>query len=345
MKNKKNRKRIIWMLIFLISTLTRLACQDGAASNPPSSDSDASVVPSGQLVFIEVDGGMQFVSKYDFETKTFDRFFTAPDNGWVSNIDVAPDNEQVMMAYAPPPPEGKIQFGYTSLFLTAQDNTAVPTLYLEKEHEAGTLFNPVWSPNGRFLYYSRIVPQNEDATTFDLYLERLEIESGNRQTVAPNGIWPRVSPNSEQITYVGADVVTFGNSLWIADADGSNAVELLPTSRFEVIDVPMFSPDGQWIYFTAVERETAVSFWHRLLGIKIASAHDIPSDWYRMPITGGTPEKLTDIREVGIYGDFSPDGQFLAFTSYSGLYLMQLDGTQLEKIADVGATTSLAWIE
>ena len=300
---------------------------------------------AGTLVFIEVDDGDQFISTFDLQTKEVNRFFTAPENGWVSQIDVAPDNEQLLMAYAPPPPEGEIQFGYTAIYLTFWDETAVPTPFIQKQHPKAVLFNPVWSPDGQSVYYSHLIPDEADAHQFELYLERHSVKTAETFMIAKDGIWPRISPDSEKLVYVTVDPQSLGNALWLSNGDGSDAVQLVSEVQFKVVDVPMFSPDGNWVYFTAAEKpETAVKWWEALLGIQSASAHNIPSDWYRLPTSGGQPEQLTMIQETGIYGDFSPDGKFIGFATFNGLYIMQPDGSELEKILEVGATSALSWI-
>jgi hypothetical protein len=61
---------------------------------------------------------------------------------------------------------------------------------------------------------------------------------------------------------------------------------------------------------------------HSGWGTEAAAAHDIPSDWWRIPVSGGEPERLTELNLVGLYGDFVGNGRYLAFASRSGLYLL-----------------------
>ena len=343
-------KRFFFILVtvcFVIGCQSSPTVSEQESAVSPSTPNTSTPIPEslGRLIFIEVDGGDQFVSEYDLQSETVQRLFTAPQNGWVSQIDILPDSDQLLMAYAPPPPEGEIQFGYTDIYLTAPDETAVPTLYIQKGHPEGLVFNPVWTLDNEAVYYSRVTPDSEDSTQFTVFLERYDVESGDIVQIAPDGIWPTVSQDGGRIAYVTVNPESLGNALWIANPDGSEANQLVNEGEFEVVDVPLFSPDGAWVYFTAAEnRETAVSWWRLLFGIKTASAHNIPSDWYRIPATGGEFEQLTAIEETGIYGDFSPDGQTIAFATFNGLYLMNPDGSELEKLLDVGATTSLSWV-
>ena len=112
--------------------------------------------------------------------------------------------------------------------------------------------------------------------------------------------------------------------------------------------MPVFSPDGSMLYFSAPvpgEVSGGVSFFDRLLGIQVAMAHNVPSDWWRVPRAGGAVEQLTQLGETGLYGDFSPDGRHMAFVSSSGIYVMNPDGSDLEiLVAGEGFFGSLDWV-
>jgi hypothetical protein len=63
------------------------------------------------------------------------------------------------------------------------------------------------------------------------------------------------------------------------------------------------------------------------MGVIVASAHSLPSDWWQVPITGGTPVQLTQIQAPGLYGSYSPDYQHLASFSGLGIFVMNPDGS------------------
>ena len=62
------------------------------------------------------------------------------------------------------------------------------------------------------------------------------------------------------------------------------------------------------------------------------------------PIAGGEPERLTMINEIGMYGAFSPNGRIFAFSSTTGIYQMNPDGTELSKLLEIPAADSLSWV-
>jgi Tol biopolymer transport system component len=162
--------------------------------------------------------------------------------------------------------------------------------------------------------------------------------------VAENGIWPRVSPDGRSLAYIHIDQDSLAAELVLAERDGSNATVLVLRDRFMTLDAPFFSADGQWLYFSAVAEQTSsATWWERLLGIEVVSAHNLPSRWWRLPLTGGEPEPLTEEARVGQYGVLSPDGRYLAFGSQSGIFLMQPDGSELHQLLELSAADSLSW--
>lgn len=299
----------------------------------------------GQFVFIEVDGADQHVSLYDLESEEVTQLFTADPNGFVSNIAVSPNGQKLIMAYAEPPPEGEVQFGYTSLFLTELLDTAVLTPLTQISIEGESFFNPVWSPDGTAVMYTHVLPDAANPTQFDIFLESLQLETGETVRLAEDVIWPRYAPSGEKIAYVTVNPDTLGNALWVADPDGTNATQIVAEDAFMVVDVPLFSEDEETLYFTANSSEqSSRSWWELLLGIKTAAAHNIPSDWYKITLPTSEPERITNIAEVGIYGDFAPNHGAIGFATFNGLYTLDPRSGTVTQRLEINATSSFAWI-
>jgi tricorn protease len=95
---------------------------------------------------------------------------------------------------------------------------------------------------------------------------------------------------------------TYANDLWVAGVDGSNPRRL--TSDLGIETSPAFSPDGQWLAFSA--------------------QYDGNLDVYIVPVEGGVPKRLTWHPMPDIVQGFAPDGRSVLFSSgrasYSGRY-------------------------
>ena len=68
------------------------------------------------------------------------------------------------------------------------------------------------------------------------------------------------------------------------------------------------------------------------------------SDWWRIPVAGGPPQRLTHIFDTGLYGAFSPDGAHIAFIALTGLYVMNPDGSALTQMLNVANVGTVDWI-
>jgi hypothetical protein len=56
------------------------------------------------------------------------------------------------------------------------------------------------------------------------------------------------------------------------------------------------------------------------------------------------PEQLTNIFEMGMYGDFGPDGEVIAFITSYGVQVMNPDGTGVFRLKNIAATGTLNWV-
>ncbi len=300
--------------------------------------------PIGSLFYILQEPRRQALMRYDFGSDSSQLLFEVPSNAWLSHMAASPDGSQIALTYAPSPGENEIQFGYSTLYLLLADGRSAPRLLVERSSETEVFFNPTWSPDGQQIYYSHVTPLDAETFTFATTLERLDVATGEVEIIADNGIWPRLSPDGRFLAYVHIESETLAAELVLSDSDGSEARVVVTRDQFLTLDTPFFSSDGDWLYFSAVAAQTSsATWWERLLGIKVASAHNLPSQWWRLPVAGGVPERIVDEARVGQYGSLSPDGRSVAFSSQSGIFLMQPDGSDLRQLLDVSAADSLTW--
>ncbi len=268
-----------------------------------------------------------------------------PANAWVTSATVSPDGRIIVMAYAPPPAAGQIQFGFTDLYELVDGAAPRPLLQRVDPHES--FFTPTWSPDGRQLYYAHAQPLADGTAGVTYNIERRAYPDGAPERVSANAFWPRLSPDGSRLVYVSIEPETFANGLMIASAEGSAPKQLIAPGLFAAIDAPLISPDGTQIIFSAAGTPLSKSPsapWGRLFDAQAAEAHNLASDWWQIPVEGGQPQPLTQLGLVSLFGDFSPDGQVFAFLSLTGLYLMQPDGTQVSVLSAGGTYGTLEWV-
>jgi len=314
----------------------------------------ASLGLSGQLVFTR--GNIGGVEKLDLTSGVVTSLFLPPENNWgVNEAAVSPDKQHILISYAPPLSPADMQFGYTSLYELPVDGSTPPQLLIKLTDPYEIYNTPTWSPDGRYFYYVHSTPiydANHQPERTQYRLERRAYPDGAPEVILENALWPRLSPDGSKLTYIPAFPGEDPAQLYVANADGTNSVPLIPDGTFESVDTPLFTPDGQTIFFNAVGAKPtptstpAQSALDRFFGSQIAFAHPNAADWWAVPVAGGPPRVITEYNfaTANMQGDFSPDGRHFVFATFTNLHIMNPDGTGLLTIFDFEAIGTVDWI-
>jgi Tol biopolymer transport system component len=307
---------------------------------------------TGKLIYLsstmegdQLSGNVQMLNLVTGELATI---LSAP-SAWTYYATISPDAKTLVMSYAPPP-QSNSSFG-RSLYVIPLDTEAEPKLLFTPPTTDDHYTQVEWSPDGEYLYYVHYNGQIRMPGQLDPVYDilRMQYPDGQSEKVADHAFWPRVSSDSSKLVYIFVDPDTARNELVVANADGSNPqhLDLSGPQTLEIIDAPIFSPDGKSILFSAPEPGQAYqpNFFEKLMGIQIAKAHDVPSDWWSVPVTGGAPTRLTNLQAINLFASISPDQKQIASLSGEGIFLMDLDGSNLTQlISDSGAHGTVSWI-
>jgi Tol biopolymer transport system component len=357
------KKLLCFVLLWMVSSgcspshLPTVPALPSTTPEPVQAASPASFTPdfspqiqpvsglSGKLILIASGANGNTLIRYDLARSVSTVLFQAPAQSWLAGETTSPDGTQILLAYAPPPPAGKSNYGYTDLYLLPTDGSAQPSPYLKRASETESLFDPSWAPDGKSIYYARFFYTDPKAGTYTYQIEQVTADK-KVAILVKQAFWPRPSPDGKKLAYLSFDPVSKNNELYMADAEGQNPVPLLPKGSFPEVDSLLFSPDGSTITFSAVNTQpnSNLNWWDRLTGVISASAHDIPSDWYRVSVEGGQPSRLTKLNDTGLYGQYSPDGNHIAFICSTGLYIMDEDGSHVNQISNATWLGTLDWI-
>lgn len=154
-----------------------------------------------------------------------------------------------------------------------------------------SLLTPRWSPDGKKIAYVSFESGNSN-----IYIQ--DITTGSRQLVEshPRGIngAPAWSPDGTKL----AVALSYVGNLEIFVLDLATHKETRLTNNLAIDTEPVWAPDGQSIYFTS-DRSGRPQI-------------------YQMPVTGGTPQRITFQGQNNLEANVSYDGKQLAMVQGNG---------------------------
>jgi Tol biopolymer transport system component len=311
---------------------------------------------TGKLVYINgavVDNNFKLtIDILDLGTGGVTTIFDAPKYSWINYVSVSPDSKQLIMSYAPPPEDNSPPS--QALYTMTLDGSAPPQWLFAPPTKDDQYAQVEWSPDGKYIYYTYFnyqIPDDPNRVYPLFKIFRMKFPDGQPELVAEKAYWPRLSDDSSRLVYVLADPLSTMNKLFVADADGANAREVVISGSWNpnIKDAPIFSPDGQSIIFSAANPPLSdrPNWFEKIMGIQVAKADgNIPSDWWSVPITGGPLTRLTQIQALGLFASISPDNQHIASFSSNGIFAMDPDGSELTFLVPntSGIPGTVSWI-
>jgi Tol biopolymer transport system component len=293
---------------------------------------------TGRLLYNTVDSTQYALEIHILDLATGNRqiIFHLPDRTWTDAVTVSPDYKTLLLAYSAPQPAPYA--GQESIYTMPVDGSSPPQLLVTPPSKDDQYSQPVWSPDGTYIYFAHL-----NYATMDTYeIMRMAFPNGQPEKFIDHAYWPRVSLDGKHFSFVALDADTGKNHLYLANIDGSDAHEVsvkgLPVPQ--IIDVPMISPDNRLILFSSPDGIKAFepNWIDTLFGVQVVHADGtLPSDWWSVPIGGGTAKSLTQLQSLALYGAYSPDRQWIASYSSAGIFVMKPDGTKVTMIVnDIG---------
>lgn len=300
---------------------------------------------SGKLVFIRAVRTEQHplfsIQQLDLQSGELTTRFQAPAGASIFSLAISPDRAQVILAYSEPAgtdPTWLVPL--QSLYRLPAEAGGSPQMLFDSPTPDDQYLNPELSPDGKTLYFSHVnsktVTSQQPFPTYELF--RMAYPDGKPEKIADQAFWPRLSKDGTRLAYISSDIHSGKNKLYLADPDGKNARVVMMSGPVvpEVLDAPNFSPDGGSILFSASTPVSSgasptgaeVPGWLDVaLGVTVASAHDIASEWWSVPIDGGKLTQLTYLGYTGLFASNAPDGKMIAVYSANGLFIMKPDAS------------------
>jgi len=288
-----------------------------------SGGSIAALGLSGRLVYSQ---GSEGLWQIDLASGEIEQLWKLPEGGQLTGVAVSPDGLDLALAYAPP--RGDSPFIRSDLYLASGDGSN-PAALLEHRGLYETFDYPTWSPDGLWIYLSRndvLIDEQQSVSAIVVDIVRIPLGGGTPERVIENAEQPSFSADGSRLVFLRFNLETYTRGLWIANADGSEARELVSDTTFLDLTSPRLSPDGASVAFAASgppigEAPIGRSLWDWSFGVQVAYAHGLPWDFWTVPASGGTPALISQWSTDGTALDWSPDGDRLALMHLGGLFV------------------------
>jgi Tol biopolymer transport system component len=187
--------------------------------------------------------------------------------------------------------------------------------------------SPVWSRDGSTLYY--VSNRDGPRDVFALGVSPRGVVRGKPVRVTTGLAAHSIAFSADGTRLIYAAYTSSANvwSMPIPDDPPASFAAATPvTSRNQTVEGVRVSPDGRWLVYDS-----------DLSG---------NSDIYRVPVTGGEPERLTHSPLDEFRGAVSPDGTMLAFHSFQSgsrnMFLVPLGGGSVQQITHSSGQLSMA---
>jgi len=303
---------------------------------------------TGRLILIAFNQFGNNLISLDLASGAMTLLYQAPQGSLLTGAWVSPDGKQIVMVYAPPPSEDGT-YTLTNLYLMPSDASTLPEILIPSVTANDAFYNATWAPDGQSIYSSHFLQGDSPKNTPDHYeVDKISLD-GQVTQVIQNGVWPVVSHDATKIAYLTANPTTTTNYLYIAGIDGSNPSPVIPVATFLSVDAHLFTADGKNLIFSAVNPTSntppSTTLLDKLFGISVASAHNVPSDWYEQNLAGGSPLRLTQVADTGMNASLSPDGKNMAFISSQGLCDYNFASGNTQVLSNIVFIGSIDWIQ
>jgi len=343
------------------TTLDATGAARQGISTPDNNSTTNATVPwlplnlKGKLIFISAASQqganpIQSVQELDLVSGNLTTLFQGPAMTWIYSLAISPDGKQLVLGYSAPESNGDQPI--QTLYQMPMDGSAPPQMLIPVKYPEDEYLQPEWSPDGKYLYYAHVDYRGVSASQPfpDFYIYRMAYPNGAPEKIADHAFWPRISGDGSRLVYISSDINTGKNKIFIADLDGRNAQEVKMSGPVEpdIIDAPIFSPDGKVILFSAPvpAKSTAPTWFESILGVTVVDAHSVPSEWWSVPVEGGIVTQLTNLQYAGLFASIAPDGQHIASFSANGLFVMNPDASNVTMIIpDLGGVFgTVSWL-
>jgi Tol biopolymer transport system component len=272
----------------------------------------------------------------------------ATDNTFLLDPAISPDGKRLAYVVQPPPviEAGKYDAG-SDLWVANRDGSDAHVIFTHVQSNQLVRF-PQWQDNDTILVIVQEIDTTNGVTNVSYVLERIAAAGGERTHVLNDVLSFGLTPDSKGVVYARLAPQT-GETLNVAALDGSSDTVLVGIDQnLSPFNVPRYSPDGKTIAFASADqtgaRAASPEYVSAAFGPQPAPSLDgLPEDIWTVPVTGGTPVRVADIKEDLPALTWGPDGKHIYVIGSAGLYDVNLTTGSVNRLGDGAFHGQIVW--
>ena len=187
--------------------------------------------------------------------------------------------------------------------------------------------NPAWSPDGKKIAFDGYGEKGLPGAVWTIQIYVMDSDGKNRERLTngpAHNLNPSWSPDSQRIAFESTRHVA--TEIYVMNANGTKQERL--TDNRVVDEDPSWSPDGQRIAFSSS------------LVFRGFDAREGDNEIYVMDSDGNNRRMLTDNVVDDVHPSWSPDGQLIAYESWSRgtpleIHLITAEGEYLMRLSEL----------
>ncbi len=315
---------------------------------------------AGNFAFVANDGNLTL---QDAKSGVQRVLVATSTQGYAQYPAFSPDGKQVAYSYSAFTKDGQVQ---SQIKIINVDGSQDRVLVSPQDISIAVDL-PAWSADGKQVYFTQFSPVPPSSQRAEIY--RVSADGGKATKVIDDGLEASLSPDGKRMSFQRIDNATLSSSLWITDADGNNAQQIIDSTSFTAMFGMRFSPDSQTLVFAvsgppkkrlpglqgSLKRDwqTAqntssplddcfVSFLSTCW-VGTAQAHGLPWDLYLVNLDGSRFERLTQIGADSPVPVWSQDGKYIAFFEATGIYVLDREKNAIYQIGNSGGYGGFDW--
>lgn len=290
--------------------------------------------PTQPLLMLE-ELGPPVLTTFDPLSASTSTRFTVPSGGFAYELDMRDDT--LFLSYTAPATDGGSGYDRSRIVSIDAANQIEPLAC--RDAPGVWCFFPVAAPDSTRVWF---VMAGEDVVG-DAENLLAYVENGQTTQVMAWATEPAISADGSLLAWVQVDPETRRRRLELADRDGHYLQTLVASGVLTDISYPFFA--GDFVYFV-VPTPTTASLWDWLIpSAQAHGTHDIPGDWWRVPILGGDAEQISYLNTIHYDGQAYPDGKWFVTTTREGLVLIDLETGEATSLLETRTVRALAWVE